>query len=1098
MTVFLSLRSRRRRPRDAASSHSVTSGRCDGRDPVRPCRPHPRRSPGSRYGGIRYGHHRTATLGARGVGLIGRGRAAGWLREVLGRTVSSHGGVVLVCGEAGIGKTALVGEVVGEVGERALVLAATAWNGEGAPGFWPWVQVLRGLRRAAGPGRWASLDRVAGSALSMLIGETPVGADGSTLFRVGDAITEALVAACAVRPVIVVIDDLHRADVASVHLLSFVARHTWFERLAVVAAVRDDEIAEPGHPLREAFEELRSAARSLELSALSAAEIGELAAAATGRPISADEAATLHALTGGNPFAAEQAARLWHADDALGTLNPGVRQILSARLALLPEPVVDLLTTAALLGNEFHGTVLDSVAAAIGQHRDSTSAALTMAIRARLVTAEFADRYRFVHDLIREALADRLGPDEARKRRAAIVSALVCSGAAAAEIAEHAYLAADALAADERLRLLLDAARDACGRLAAGEAARHYRRAAQLLDTDDDRSGEVLLALADALTDAGDLTEARGVFETVLDHATRFDRPELFARAALGLHELGMPDPEFDADREIALLDTAHQRLTATRPETDPLAVRLLAASLRARMHTGRTRAERNIDGDTVLRLARRSGDDAALVAGLLARHDAIWRPGTATDRLTVANELVALGNRLRRDEIRLQGMLLRSAALLELSDPRVHAELAALTLDADRSRLPRFRFVALSRSGALHLLTGRFAEARADIDGAYALGERLGEVDRVPLWLEQRWALAILADDPDGAAAFVDRYYTMAGEYTAVTDLVTAALRADIERVRLRLEDVRRLDRTYPLHFQAAILVALTHAALVLDDPELRDALRHRLAPLRPYWAVVAGGGAAYGPYAYWLGRLAAAAGDHRSATTELRAAAASARRLRALPWVAAAERELRLLAHGDLEPPDPDSNSPANIQAENIFRREGAVWTLRFADRTAHLPDAKGLRDLHLLLANPGYDIPSIELIGVPGDPTARAAESLGAEPMLDEQAKAAYRHRLATLDAEIDRATALGADERAVRLDRERAALLAELRRAAGLAGRTRTLGDEAERARKTVSARVRDTLRRLDREHPELAEHLRASVALGVVCGYHPHREVRWAL
>ncbi|RDI55383.1 AAA family ATPase [Nocardia mexicana] len=1076
------------------------------------------------------------------MALIGREHVAGQLRDALRRT-TSHGGLVLVSGEAGIGKTTLVTEVVGEFdAECALVLTATAWSGDGAPGFWPWVQVLRGLRRAATPDQWAALDAAAGNALSVLIGDTAAGEDGANLFRIGDAVTEALVAACARRPVIVVIDDLHRADPASVGVLAFVARHTWFERLTLVAALRDNEVAAPAHPLHDAITELRHTARSIDLTGLEVDEIGELAAAATGHRPPDAVVRMLHSLTGGNPFAAEEAARLWHAGTRFdegpeesdgeysgATSDPAVHHILDTRLALLPDSVVDLLTTAALLGGEFDSAVLAAVTAALAIPEPAATAtpvlnldaagsadalpvsgrvgpgqvtsALASAVGARLIAPVGGNRYRFTHDLIREALAQRVDAAQARRRHAAIVAVLRSSDTAPGAVAQHAYLAADAVAADERIRLLLTAARDATGRLAAGEAAQHYRRAAALVRPGDARRrGDITLGLAHALTDAGELDDARHAFESLLDDAGYSGDPELYAQSVLGLNELGIANVEFDADREIERIERAHRLLLGEHSDAYPLGVRLRAAALRVGVHTGRSRSPEQakrtaVESREVLRLARESGDDDALAASLLTRHDAIWRPGTAADRLTLANELVTVGNRLRREEVHLTGALLRCAALLELGDPRAHAELAAFTLRADRSRLPRFRFVALSRTGALALLTGRFDQARADIDGACTLAERLGEVDRWPLWLEQRWALAVQTGDIDGAAEFVDRYYTMAGSYTAVTDVVTSALRGDLERVRLRLGDVQHLYDEYPRHFHAGVLVAQAHAALALDEPGLRAMVRERLTSLRDYWAVVAGGGVVYGPYAYWLGRLAAAAGEQDCAAEDLRAAADSARRMRAWPWVEAAERQLRLLAHGN--------PASAAVAAEgpvpgNVFRRDGAVWTIEFAGRTVHLPDAKGLRDLHLLLSHPEHDIPSLELLGTPGDPALRAAGSLGAAPVLDAEAKASYHRRLTTLDAEIDRAVALGADDRAADLDRERAALLSELRGAAGLAGRTRRLGDDAERARKTVSARVRDSLRRLDREHPELAEHLRAAVSLGVLCRYHPHREVSWAL
>jgi hypothetical protein len=140
----------------------------------------------------------------------------------------------------------------------------------------------------------------------------------------------------------------------------------------------------------------------------------------------------------------------------------------------------------------------------------------------------------------------------------------------------------------------------------------------------------------------------------------------------------------------------------------------------------------------------------------------------------------------------------------------------------------------------------------------------------------------------------------------------------------------------------------------------------------------------------------------------------------------------------------------------------------------------------------------VAAVDLLNPAGGDLARAASQLGGDPVLDDEAKARYKRRLTELDDEIDRAALRDDRDRAAALTSERDALLAELRAAAGLAGRTRRLGDEAERARKTVTARIRDTLRRLDDRHPELAEHLRDAVSTGATCIYAPQHPVVWRL
>ncbi|MFC7586226.1 hypothetical protein ACFQYP_22625 [Nonomuraea antimicrobica] len=138
----------------------------------------------------------------------------------------------------------------------------------------------------------------------------------------------------------------------------------------------------------------------------------------------------------------------------------------------------------------------------------------------------------------------------------------------------------------------------------------------------------------------------------------------------------------------------------------------------------------------------------------------------------------------------------------------------------------------------------------------------------------------------------------------------------------------------------------------------------------------------------------------------------------------------------------------------------------------------------------------MPAVELLNPAGGEVVIAARGMGGDEVLDAEARTRYRRRLELLDEEIDRAVELGDDRRAAGFDAERQALLDELRTAAGLGGRPRRLGDEAERARKAVTNRIRNTLRQLDHRHPELAAHLRASVSTGATCRYRPDSEVRW--
>lgn len=261
-------------------------------------------------------------------------------------------------------------------------------------------------------------------------------------------------------------------------------------------------------------------------------------------------------------------------------------------------------------------------------------------------------------------------------------------------------------------------------------------------------------------------------------------------------------------------------------------------------------------------------------------------------------------------------------------------------------------------------------------------------------------------------------------------------------------------------------------------------------------------------GPVTLWLARLSAALGRWPEAVEHFTAARESADLLGARPWSVEARAGLAAALAASGTPSAELSGEVAREAAElglrhlitsvvdplpsNEFRCTGATWTLSMEGRTVHLPDSKGLRDLHVLLKSPGNEVRAVRLL----DPAGGAVVGFAGDNLLDDRAKADYRRRLSELDDAIDEAVLRG-DEVAP-YDEERSALLAELRAASGLGGRNRRLGDEAERARKTVTARIRDTLRKLDARHPELAAHLRATVATGTTCSYAPAQRVSWHL
>jgi tetratricopeptide (TPR) repeat protein len=1075
--------------------------------------------------------------------LIGRDRPARTLQAAISRTVDSHGGLVMITGEAGIGKTALVLAAAAEATRRdALVLSATCWDPAGAPGYWPWLQVVRNLQRTVPADEWRRVRAAAGDGLAFLLGEAseaprPAGSDDGG-FRLYDAVTTLMVTASRSRPLVVVLEDLHWADPASVKLLDFVVRHCWFERLLVVGTYRDDEVEAAGHPLGPLILPLLAHATTVVLTGLDRDAVELLMARTAGRAPEAEMAADVHRRTGGNPLFVEQMTRLWHGGTSIAGIAPVIRDAIERRLAHLGHGVVETLTAAAVLGTEFDPQVL---AACVGASVAEVTAVLDQAVRARLVMSLDNGRFAFAHDLVRETLYGSLDHVERRRLHAAVVHALERAPALRAQVvpadrAKHARLAVPDVEPAEARLLLLDAARDASRRLASEEAARHYGHALELVPEDaPEERAAIALDLGVEQQRGGELTQARQTFQDVVTVARGLDDPELLARAALGLHGLGTPRRE-RGDNQIDLIDEAREQLVGDDPAPESrLAVRLLAAASRARTHrTPRDPTAMDLSASAV-DLARRTGDDEALGSSLLARHDAIWEPGTAKERAELADEMTGAARRGADRELELQASLLRMAALFELGDPRALKEQAWFVTMSERTRLPRFRYLALSRQGTIATLTGHFEEARSFVDEAFALGERLGEADRTGVWRGQSWAVARLHGDFDEASAVADAYLAEADPWGSVLGASVAAWEGDVELACRLLSDATTRHEQLPRWLASMTLVVQAEVAAATRDPQRCATTRAEIAPLIDQWAVVAAGVVVHGPMGYWSALVDAAQSHWDDAIAGFTAAHRAADRLGARPWSIVARAHLaealiargrradagtasRLLADVDREARDlgmlatverahrararaAERGVAAAVQGTprtgRVFHLDGDVWTLAFAGRTIHMPDAKGLRDLHTLLGHPGTDVPVVALLDPSGGELA-ASRSLGADAVLDERAKARYRHRLAELDAEIDRALARRSDERAAELDQEREALIGELRRATGIAGRPRRIGDQGERARKTVTARIRDSLRRLDQRHPELAQHLRATVSTGYTCRYQPAGNVTWTL
>lgn len=173
--------------------------------------------------------------------------------------------------------------------------------------------------------------------------------------------------------------------------------------------------------------------------------------------------------------------------------------------------------------------------------------------------------------------------------------------------------------------------------------------------------------------------------------------------------------------------------------------------------------------------------------------------------------------------------------------------------------------------------------------------------------------------------------------------------------------------------------------------------------------------------------------------------------------------------------------------------FRPLGSLWQVSFAGRDAHLPHLKGCVDIATLLSQPRQEIHCNELMG--GDAAAAGA----GDDAIDDQARAAYRARIAELQRELAEAQEDNDLGRSEKLGEELETLSEHLSKALGLGGRARKLGAPTERARSAVTWRIRSALKKLDEVHPDLGAHLRDSIQTGTFCSYSPKADGKdWEL
>lgn len=688
--------------------------------------------------------------------FVGREDDLRRLAVAVDEAMAGHGSLVLVVGEPGIGKTRLAEEAASQASAAGTeVRWASCWESEGTPAYWPWAQLIRAHAEERDEATLAGELGTLGDLALALVPDVArrlsaratelrlaPGADSEPArLQLFEAVTALFRRAAASRPLLLVLDDVHWADTASLLLLHFAARELRRSRVLLLATYRDVEV-HAGSERNRLLTQLGQEGRILILEGLDEEAVSQLLALTTGARPDSGLVADVHRRSAGNPLFVLELARLVSEQGRLGlaagdlSIPGGVRVVLERRLGRLSPSCLEALSAAAVAGQEFQ---LDLLARTTRLPLERLLDLLDEARRAHLITSPEAPtgRWAFGHTLVREVLYERLPLARRAALHRATGEALLEARDPERHLAELAHHFLSAGTPGDAYRAVVygeRAGQRALDLLAYEEGAASFERALEALDLcseDGERRVELLLALGDARLRAGDLAAARDAFEEAARWARRRQRPDELARAALGFGAglSGFEVRLFDT-RQLDLLEEA---LLALGPEDSPLRAWTLAR-LSVALSFVASEERRRALAEEAVAMARRLEDRAALAYALGSHCDAIAGPSQAEERKAEATEIVRLAQETGDRGTELLGRRLRLVALLELGDmPAADAEVENFARTAEALRQPLYLWYVPLWRGMRALMEGRLADCERHQVEAEASGR--GPTATTPPW---------------------------------------------------------------------------------------------------------------------------------------------------------------------------------------------------------------------------------------------------------------------------------------------------------------------------------------------------------------------------
>jgi eukaryotic-like serine/threonine-protein kinase len=852
--------------------------------------------------------------------FIGRRAEIEKLTGRLEDSLAGRGRIVFLAGEPGIGKTRTSEEVAAIAARRgARVWMGRCHEGGGAPAFWPWVQILRGL--IADPRMVQVIRSMGGRAadIAQLVPEVraalpdlpaPQLADPEgARFRLFDCLTILMQAASRIEPMLLLLDDLHWADKSSLLLLQFLGREIGDDRLFVVGTYRDAE-AQHGHPLAEILPTMREPVTTkILLQGLPEEEVRAFIGSVSRQQVSQSFARAIFRETEGNPFFIQEILRhlieegiLFREDgqwksrlrpDEMG-LPESVREVIRRRFARLGERCRDVLTRAAVIGREFDTRVLEHVSDIAG---DELLDVLDEALAARVIgeAPRSPGRYSFMHALIRETLTAELGATRRVRLHRKVGNVLESVYERdlephLAELAYHFFEASPGGDIDKAIDYSKRAGDRATSQFAFEEAVVHFQHALRALEhrtsaTASERC-ELLLKVGEAHWSAAEFAASQEAFKLAAEIAVL---PDQKARAALGFAGPYAAFTTGSVDETlVGLLETA---LAALPKEDSALRARLMGRLAEMFTFTPKNAEVRPLAREAVA-MARRVGDKPALAHALSSLHWVAWSPDNLEERWRSTDEILAISLEIGDAQFEAMAHLWRVTEHLFKGDVIATAPSFAALERCGRT-LPQPYLVwlgAMSRP-LRPFLEGRLDESEQLAYQAVAVGQERENNNAAQLFGSQmiflRHQQGRLEELVDAVKDFTQRFPTTHSWHCALAWILAQTGRQPEAR-----EVIERLGRAgfadIPRDFLWLISAWWVAEAIAdVDDARHAEPLYELMRPFADCWMSISIVICA-GSVSRSLGRLATTLGRFDAAQAHFEQALAAHQRMGATLWLA------------------------------------------------------------------------------------------------------------------------------------------------------------------------------------------------------------------